>query len=485
MPKAAALRHSRIFGSGFLFRHRFRLRADDRVLTPLPLFHSAGGVVATVATVLGGGSLVVLPRFSASAFWRACAETHATVVQYIGELCRYLVLAPPSPWDTRHRVRLAFGNGLRADVWGPFMERFRVREVGEFYASTEGNAGLFHHYTACPCAVDRWEKQRQQEQQQEQQQTQTGAADASPAPACPPQGECCARSRALGAVGHMGPLVRWLSGMALVRHRPHEAEPRRDARGRCEPCRAGEEGEMVAKVVPWDPVRSFAGYYGNSAGSRDKLLRGVFRPGDLYFRTGDLLVEDEHGYWRFRDRVGDTFRWKGENVSTHEVEQVAARFGNGVVDACVYGAAVPGQEGRACMVALRLESEGAETEQGTEEGAEEDGELRARLRQDPRLMALPKPVQDAVMRFPWTKLARYLRQELPPYAAPLFVRILPVQAVTGTFKYQKADLKKEGADPSLTHDLLLAAGTVAGKKECFVVLDAPLWAKVISGDAKL
>jgi acyl-CoA synthetase (AMP-forming)/AMP-acid ligase II len=410
LPKAAAVRHSRLFGGGLLFARHYGLRSDDRYLTPLPLYHSAATVVCVMAALHAGATVVLTRRFSVRTFWEDCDRHRATVIQYIGELCRYLLAAPERPAERRHCVRLAVGNGLRPDVWAQFQQRFRIAEVGEFYAATEGNAGLFNH---------------------------------------------CRGARAQGAVGHMGSLVHWLSGMRLVRYDVEaDCVVRDPATGRCVPCRAGEAGELVARIVSWDPVRAYAGYHGNAAGSEQKVLRDVFERGDRYFRTGDLLRVDSEGFWYFVDRVGDTFRWKGENVSTNEVQEVLSQEPSGTLaEVNVYGALVPGREGRACMAAVVFDAE--------------------------RVRAAGGPAAALA------RVAAHAQAALPAYAVPLFVRELPEIEVTATFKHKKTELRAQGADPATVPGGSTVLWVLDAAASRYVPLTEDKWREVCSPQAKL
>ncbi len=409
LPKAAAIRHNRLYGGGLLFARHYGLRPDDRYYTPLPLYHSAATVVCVMATVVTGATVVLTRRFSASRFWDDCVAHQVTVIQYIGELCRYLLSAPVSDMERRHRVRLAIGNGLRPDVWEPFQTRFGIGEIGEFYAATEGNAGLFNH---------------------------------------------CTRPRDQGAIGHMGSLVHWFSGMRLVRYDVEADEIVRDpATGLCVPCAPGEAGELVSKIVAWDPMRTFAGYHKNAEGTGKKIISDVFAKGDRYFRTGDLLRVDQDGYWFFVDRVGDTFRWKGENVSTNEVQEVVSHTPGGVIaEVNVYGAEVPHKEGRACMAAI-VWDKNAVAAAGGEEAALE-------------------------------AVSRFARGNLPVYAVPVFVREMEAVEITSTFKHKKSELRTEGADPSK-----VAAGTKVWvldfNTQKYVPMTEAKWAEISLPTAKL
>ncbi len=324
----------------------------DRLYDCLPMYHSVGGVGAAVGSMLvAGGAVIVRERFSASRFWRDVAESRATIVQYIGELGRYLLHAPASLWDTQHEVRIAVGNGLATDVWQPFQERFRIPRILEFYAASEGAVS----FTNC--------------------------------------------EEMLGALGRVPAFLRDRFPVALIKVDPDTAEPVRDAGGRCLLVAPGESGEAIGRL---GGGARFDGYTDPKA-TESKILHDVFVPGDRWYRTGDLLRQDAAGFYYFVDRLGDTFRWKGENVSTAEVAQVI-RACPGVRDAAVYGVPVPGADGKVGMAAVVVE-----------EGVFDHATLHAHV------------------------VAR-----LPSYARPMFVRLCPALASTGTFRLRKADLVREG-----------------------------------------
>lgn len=398
LPKAARLPHSRIFGSGYLVGYRFGLLDGDVIYNVLPMYHSSGGVLAVSMALTAGGSVAVRKKFSARAFWPDCARYNATVVVYIGELCRYLLQTPPSPSDSEHKVRLAVGNGLRPEIWAEFQQRFNVPHIGEFYGSTEGNAGLFN---------------------------------------------LCKDASAQGAIGHMGTFVEYMSNMRLIKL-GEDGEPIRDTKGRCIEVPLGEPGELIAKIITWDPIRSFSGYHGNKSGTEKKKIFDAFSKGDEYFRTGDLLKKDAKGHWYFVDRIGDTFRWKGENVSTAEVAQVLAKFPGGAMNECnVYGVQVPSHEGRACAVAIAKNDK--------------------------------NPID-------FDAFAQYALNALPAYAVPVFVRVLNKgMETTTTFKMVKSDLQKQGVNPGdISEDDVYV---LLGKK--YVKLTPAIWNDIVGLKAKL
>ncbi len=386
-PKAARVSHFRLMQWSHWFAGLMAVRPDDRMYNCLPLYHSVGGVVATGATLVGGGAVVVRERFSAHRFWSEVAEWECTLFQYIGELCRYLVQSPPHPLETAHRLRLCCGNGLRAEVWEPFRERFRIPQIIEFYAATEGTFSLYN-------------------------------CDGTP-----------------GSIGRIPPFLAHRFPVALVRFDSEAGEPLRGADGFCVHCAEGETGEAIARLEG----RGFEGYT-DAAASERKILRSVFAAGDAWYRTGDLMRRDARGNFYFVDRVGDTYRWKGENVSTLEVA-AALEACPGVGDAAVYGVAVPHHDGRAGMAAI---------------------------------------VADAA--FDLGRLRRHLAARLPAYAWPMFLRLCDGIELTGTFKPQKHRLAQQGYDPRQIADRLYVNDAAAG---AFVPLDAALYEAIQSGRRRL
>jgi len=354
LPKAARITHMRAQLYMLGFAGATGARPEDRIYDVLPFYHATGGLCGTGAALLNGASVVIRRRFSASRFWSDLAAEGCTMFIYVGELCSYLASRPSEPADGAHRLRLAFGNGLRAEIWRELLGRFGVPRVLEFYGSTEGNVSLFNFD---------------------------------------------------GRVGAIGREPWWLKPLLNVRLVQFDVEaeaPVRGPDGRCREARIGEVGECLGAIGAGARA-AYAGY-ADRADSERKILRDVFRPGDSWFRTGDLMRQDRDGYFYFVDRVGDTFRWKGENVATTEVAGVLMQA-PGVSDATVYGVAVPGHDGRAGMAALVV---------------------------DPA--------------FDPGALAAFIAQRLPPYAEPVFLRLLPRLEVTGTFKHRKADLVADGYD---------------------------------------
>ena len=365
LPKAAHVGHGRMLEWAGWFAGMMDAQPEDRLYDCLPLYHSTGGVVAVGAMLVTGGSVVIRERFSASRFWADVRDTQCTVFQYIGELCRYLLHATPPGEEIRHSLRICCGNGLSGEVWPVFQARFAIPRILEFYAATEGSVSLYN---------------------------------------C--EGKPGAIGRVPGFLAHRLPL-------ALLRCTP-EGEPLRDQAGRCIPCDAEEPGEAVALLAEAGAsARRFEGYTDPAASAR-KVLHDAFAPGDRWFRTGDLMRKDAAGFYYFVDRLGDTFRWKGENVASTEVAAVVLGC-PGVADAVVFGVAVPGAEGKAGMAAVVVEAG-----------------------------------------FSLAVLRAHVAAALPAYARPVFVRVCQALDRTGTFKLNKTRLARdgfaEGSDPVWVDD---------------------------------
>jgi fatty-acyl-CoA synthase len=393
MPKAANVSHARVMQWGLWFAGMMDARPSDRLYSCLPMYHSVGGVLAPGAMLAAGGSLVVRERFSASQFWCDIIRWECTAIQYIGELCRYLLHCPYAANETAHRLRLACGNGLSANVWEAFQQRFRIPQILEFFAATEGGISLFNV-----------------------------------------QGKP-------GAIGHIPSYLRHRFAPALVAFDFDKGEPARNENGFCIPCRVNEPGEAIGKVRN-DPAGAgsrFEGYT-SAVETEKRILRDVFAAGDAWVRTGDLMRQDEKGFFYFVDRIGDTFRWKGENVATCEVAQVLCAS-EGIVHANVYGVAIPGTEGRAGMAAIVC-----------------DGALDL------------------------AALHRDLAERLPHYACPLFLRLCQQAPLTGTFKYAKTDLVGQAFNPSQCADPLYFNHP---ELRAYVALDAPLYESILAGAIRL
>jgi fatty-acyl-CoA synthase len=334
---------------------------SDRIYQVLPLYHATGGLCAMGAGLLTGGSIVLRKKFSTTHFWQDIHDENCTMFVYIGELCRYLVNGPSDPLERSHKLRQAFGNGLRGDVWEDMTARFAIPNVLEFYGATEGNVSMFNF---------------------------DGKA---------------------GAIGRVPKWLRKRFNARLVQFDVETEQPVRSASGLCIECGPDQVGECIGRIDASDSRTSFTGY-ADKAATEKKILRDVFEKGDAWFRTGDLMRQDAEGYFYFIDRIGDTFRWKGENVSTGEVADRLAEA-PGVLEANVYGVAVAGHDGRAGMASLTVD---------------DDFDLAA--------------------------FHAHVEACLPTYAQPLFIRLQRQIETTGTFKYRKVDQVADGYDPARIKD---------------------------------
>jgi len=389
MPKAAKVSQHRVMQWSHWFAGMMDTSPSDRMYNCLPLYHSVGGVVATGATLVGGGAVVIRARFSASNFWSDVHDQRCTIFQYIGELCRYLVNSPHQPLEARHSLRLACGNGLRPEVWETFQRRFEIPRILEYYASTEGNFSLYN-------------------------------CESQP-----------------GSIGRIPPFLAQRLPVALLRFDVEEGQPKRNAEGFCEAAATNEIGEAVGLIpdASAGPVGRFEGYADEQSTER-KVLRNVFKTGDAWYRTGDLMRRDEAGFYYFVDRVGETFRWKGENVSTAEVLSALAEC-PGVLEGVVYGVAIPGADGRAGMAALVVDQD-----------------------------------------FDLVRFHSHAAERLPGYARPLFLRLIPAIESTGTFKPRKQDLLQQGIDPGRVKDPLYVADP---RSQRYVPLDLAMHAAIQEG----
>ncbi|XP_062264523.1 long-chain fatty acid transport protein 1a [Platichthys flesus] len=392
LPKAAIVVHSRYYRIAAFGYFAFRMRHDDIIYDCLPLYHSAGNIMGVGQCLIHGLTVVVKKKFSASRFWEDCIKYNCTVVQYIGEICRYLLSQPERPSEKGHKVRLAVGNGLRPSVWEAFTERFRVAQIGEFYGATE-----------CNCSIANMDGK-------------------------------------VGACGFNSRILPNVYPIRLVRVDEDSMELIRDSRGLCVSCRPGEPGLLVGRINQQDPLRRFDGY-ANQDATKKKIAHNVFKKNDSAYLSGDVLVMDDMGYMYFRDRGGDTFRWRGENVSTTEVEGILSSL-LGQTDVAVYGAAVPGVEGKAGMAAIA----------------------------------------DATGSFDCNDFLQQVQRALPPYARPVFLRISPNVDTTGTFKIQKTRLQREGYDPRLTTDQIYFLNARAARYEA---VDEELYNAIAEGRMSL
>jgi fatty-acyl-CoA synthase len=365
LPKAARLSHMRWLGVGDGMSAIAGYGPDDVLYCVLPLHHGAGGMVVVSCALAQGAAIALRRRFSASRFWDDVRRQGVTGCQYIGEICRYLLNQPPSTRDRDHGLRVMMGAGLGADIWESFQQRFGIERILEGWSSTEANTSLIN--------LD-------------------------------------------GVVGSCGRIpFENLHNGRLIRYDVETDSHPRGADGWCIRCAPGEVGEFIGAIpdLPDSGAGRFEGYTSAEATER-KILRGVFAEGDAWYRSGDLLRCDAEGYFAFVDRIGDTFRWKSENVSTQEVAEALSGF-PGLEIANVYGVRVPGHEGRAGMAALVLADPGA---------------------------------------FDGRAFCAWVDARLPAWAAPLFVRLTAAADVTSTFKLRKVDLQREGYAPDRVADPL-------------------------------
>ena len=392
-----------------------RLRSSDRLYCPLPLYHSSGLLLGLGACLQRGCTAVVRAKFSVRHFSRDILAHRCTGVQYIGEMARYLVAAPLNPIDGKARLRFAWGNGMPTEVWTAFQRRYNIDLIHEFYASTEGNVNIFNN---------------------------TGMAP--------------------GACGVIPPGFGWIYPVGIFRHDTDTGELARDEKtGLCVPAGPNEPGELLGLIASHDPSRRFDGYV-DAAATRAKIARDVRRPGDRYFRSGDLLRQDRRGFLYFCDRVGETFRWKGENVSAAEVARAvlagAADEVTGAAcfaEAVVYGVEVEGHPGRAGMATAVL-CRGEGVDKSASEERDGKGTWQGSL---------------------WNAL----QAELPHYAQPLFVRITAEIPKTSTQKYKKKQLQDEsflecGTDPLYFRD---------DSVKSFVLMDEAIKDQIVLGKRRV
>jgi len=392
LPKAASISHRRILNWGGWFAGLTGASPEDRLFDCLPLFHSVGGIVAPCSMLTAGASVVLSEKFSVGNFWRDIVRWDCTLFQYIGELCRYLLKAPNSEFESRHRLRLACGNGLRGDIWEAFQARFSIPQILEFYAATEGNFSLYN-------------------------------VEGKP-----------------GAIGRIPPLLAHRFPAAIIRLDPELGLPVRTADGLCVACARGEVGEAIGRIGTADGGGGRFEGYTNAAETEKKILRDVLVKGDAWFRTGDLMMLDESGYFHFVDRVGDTFRWKGENVATSEVNEAVSDC-PGVVEATTYGVGIPGADGRAGMTGIVIDD-----------------------------------------RFDISEFGDHLARRLPAYACPVFVRICTTLDNTETFKQKKQGLIGEGFDPQRVQDRIFFREPASG---AYRPIDAASYARIVDGAIRL
>lgn len=388
LPKPCRVSHARsVMAGASAGPLMFEFGPNDKLYCVLPLYHSSAMLLGVSTTIVAGIPIALRESFSASQFWPDVQRYRATAILYIGELCRYLVNTPPHTEEQHHAVRVAVGNGLRPDVWPEFQRRFGIPKIREFYGATEAPGVIVN------------------------------------------------LSGKQGSVGRVP--LGGLGVLRLVKYDVAEDRHPRDAKGFCVPCMDAEVGELLIRLPKLaTPGLEFRGYTDADA-TEKKIMRGVFAKGDSYFRSGDLLRRDSDGFYYFVDRIGDTFRWKGENVSTAEIADEIAR--SPLVDeVTVVGVQVPHMDGQAGLAAI-------------------------------------VPVGS----FDPTVFAKSVAQ-LPSYAKPVFVRVMVDLAKTGTFKLQKNQLRKEGIDPTAVDDPLFVRAD-----DRYVPLTAARWQDLLDSKLRL
>ena len=360
LPKAVIFTHSRWTLAYGTYGHILNLGKDDVMYVTLPLYHATGVVVCWCGVIAGSATLAVRRKYSTSAFWKDVQKFNASAIGYVGELCRYLIDAPTTELERAHRVTKMIGNGMRPNIWGKFKERFGVQEVLELYASSEGNVGFSNIFNF------------------------DNTVGFSPTP------------------------------YAIVEFDKEKNELVRDKKGHCKKVKTGEVGLLIGKITSRSP---FDGYT-DPEKNKSVILKDVFTKGDSYFNTGDLVRDIGFRHAQFVDRLGDTFRWKGENVSTTEVENMVCEY-HKIAEAVVYGVEIPNTNGRAGMAAITLV----------------DGE----------------ELNEADL----SAMVNVFKKCLPSYAIPVFLRVQAKVETTGTFKYQKNKLKEDAFNPAKTSERLL------------------------------
>lgn len=360
LPKAVIFTHSRWTLAYGTYGHVLNLNKNDVMYVTLPLYHATGIVVCWCGVIAGHATLALRRKFSTSSFWKDVQKFDASAIGYVGELCRYLMDAPTSENEQRHRVKKMIGNGMRPNIWDKYKARFGVEEILELYASSEGNVGFSNVFNF------------------------DNTVGFSPTP------------------------------YAIVEFDKESNSPVKDAKGWCKKVKKGEVGLLIGKITRRSP---FDGYT-DSEKNKSVIMKDVFKHGDSFFNTGDLVRDIGFRHAQFVDRLGDTFRWKGENISTTEVENAVSEYEK-IAEAVVYGVEIPNTNGRAGMAAITLSEGTTLTEQDLQQ------------------------------------MATQFKKCVPAYAVPVFLRIQKQVETTGTFKYQKNKLKEQSFDPNKNDERLL------------------------------
>ncbi len=380
LPKAALVDHAKLVKGSFAGHFLcFNFNKNDRLYMTLPLYHSTGLILGWAASLRSGCPNVIKSKFSASDFWNDVKKYNVNKFIYVGELCRYLMNLPPSDGDRGNPITQISGNGLRPDIWESFQKRFNINKIVEIYGATE------------------------------------------------------AVGMTINSFGRSGMIGRKRSDSTIIHCNKDDGSPILNDEGFCTKVSEGETGLYIQKI---SSSAKFQGYLDAQA-SNKKILQNVFKTGDQYFNTGDLITLHDNNWLSFADRVGDTYRWKSENVSTMEVAAILNNA-SGVMDCNVYGVQVDSAEGKAGMAAMNVSDE-----------------------------------------FSFISFIEHVNKNLNTFQKPYFLRLTKEMQTTGTFKHQKEDLKKQGFNPSLIKDKLYFL-----QKNNYVEIDQALYNRIHSGDER-
>ena len=380
LPKAALVDHAKLVKGSFAGHFLcFNFNKNDRLYMTLPLYHSTGLILGWAASLRSGCPNVIKSKFSASDFWNDVKKYNVNKFIYVGELCRYLMNLPPSDGDRDNPITQISGNGLRPDIWESFQKRFNINKIVEIYGATE------------------------------------------------------AVGMTINSFGRSGMIGRKRSDSTIIHCNKDDGSPILNSEGFCTKVSEGETGLYIQKI---SSSAKFQGYLDAQA-SNKKILQNVFKTGDQYFNTGDLITLHDNNWLSFADRVGDTYRWKSENVSTMEVAAILNNA-SGVMDCNVYGVQVDSAEGKAGMAAMNVSDE-----------------------------------------FSFISFIEHVNKNLNTFQKPYFLRLTKEMQTTGTFKHQKEDLKKQGFNPSLIKDKLYFL-----QKDNYVEIDQALYNRIHSGDER-
>lgn len=380
LPKAALITNGRAVKTSYAGQFfGFRAKQKDILYLTLPLYHATGLLWSWAGCLRAGATTVIKEKFSASEFWPDVRKHNVTMFGYVGELCRYLMNLEPNEDDQNHHLRVISGNGLRPDIWEKFQTRFKIPKIRELYGATEGVGALVNTH------------------------------------------------------GRPGMVGRYQKGSLVVKCDLETGEPLKNSEGFCESVDFGETGLFISEL---SKLATFEGYLDKQA-SNKKIMTDVMKDGDTWFNSGDLLTRHENNWLSFADRVGDTYRWKSENVSTMEVAAIINKYPE-VLDSNIYGVEVQSADGRAGMALMNVSKN-----------------------------------------FDFEVFSDHIEKNMNTFQRPCFVRIAEVMKTTGTFKHQKEDLKKQGFDPSMIEDKLYFY-----QKGKYVEIDQPLYERIQSGEER-